>query len=172
MNYMITEFVKRQTADSRYGHFDGTWDELQRHIDRNDASILKYVDDRGVLHQSTPPNNFYSSVKPISGNLTATIEARREDEDEVIVVTCSKDKVPAKRVDLIFYPRSLLLEDGIVIEADWGLVSINCSPDRREVPMHPTTMARNQLRKSGGSPCNYTSEQWAEAVWFWSTHVQ
>jgi hypothetical protein len=34
--------------------------------------------------------------------------------------------------------------------------------------MDPLTMARNMLAKPGGTPCDYTAEQFAEAVWYWS----
>ena len=28
-------------------------------------------------------------------------------------------------------------------------------------------MARHMLAKPGGTPCDYTAEQFAEAVWYW-----
>jgi hypothetical protein len=34
--------------------------------------------------------------------------------------------------------------------------------------MDPLTMARNMLRKPGGTFCAYTAEEFAAAVWYWA----
>jgi hypothetical protein len=38
-------------------------------------------------------------------------------------------------------------------------------------PMHPMTMARNMLEKSGGTKAEYTGQQFAVALWFWREYA-
>ena len=79
-------------------------------------------------------------------------------------------KLPAQHVTLVFYSREALSPTE-EIEEDWGLVSINCSPIDKEVPMMPTTMARNYLEQTGGTKRSYTAKELADSIWFWSRHV-
>ena len=50
---------------------------------------------------------------------------------------------------------------------DWEIVAIIASPVETE-PMNPLTMARNFLEKPGGTFCEYTAREFAEAVYYWS----
>ena len=39
------------------------------------------------------------------------------------------------------------------------------------MPMGPVTMMRNQLELEGGTKAKYTSEEWAESIYFWQKYV-
>ena len=39
------------------------------------------------------------------------------------------------------------------------------------MPMGPVTMMRNQLELEGGTKAKYTSEEWAESIYFWQKYA-
>ena len=171
----LTEFVKRQTKYSKYSYFDGSEEDLLA-LAKN-AEKFVYVD--GILKiYPEDTTGFFTSVVPVAQydgqHYTARVEARREGEEPVITMYASgKGKAPAKMVELIFYPLTMLHGEADTSKGgeDWQLVSINASPTTEPTPMNPTTMARNQLNKEGGTFREYTPQEWAEAVWFWSQHM-
>ncbi|MBU2502315.1 DUF3228 family protein, partial [bacterium] len=73
---------------------------------------------------------------------------------------------------VVLYSREALLENGGTRsgDADWEIVCLLAGPEEDE-PMDPLTMARNMLAKPGGTPCTYTAEQFAEAVWYWAARA-
>ena len=56
-------------------------------------------------------------------------------------------------------------------DADWEIVAVLTGPWKDE-PMTPLTMARNMLRKPGGTYVKYTAKQFAESIYFWSQFIQ
>mgnify|MGYP000104930427 CR=1 FL=1 len=67
----------------------------------------------------------------------------------------------------------VLLENGGArsTDCDWEIVCVIASPVADE-PLDPLTMARNMLAKPGGTPCGYTADAFAEAVWYWSRRAR
>ena len=167
----ITDFVRRQTPESRFGHFDGDIEELtlvEDHVvvkDEPDLRIVSLVD----------TSRFRSSVvaiDPDSHRLRVDFESRQEGEERLAnFVATGGEKGPSGHVELVLYSREALAKEGIEIDRKWGLVSINCSPTDRPTPMRPETMARNMLEMEGGTKREYTAEDFAESVWFWSRFV-
>ena len=50
--------------------------------------------------------------------------------------------------------------------------SIHAVPKGIEkMPMGPVTMMRNQLELEGGTKAKYTSEEWAESIYFWQKYA-
>jgi hypothetical protein len=166
----ITDFVRRQTPESRFGHYEGDIEELML---LDDFVIVKDEPDLRIVSM-VDTSKFRSSVVAISSitqQLKAVISARQEGEDCLVNVTVTGEKGPARYVELILYSRAALAKEGIEIDRDWGLVSINCSPGFEPTPMRPETMARNMLGMKGGTQREYTAKEFADAVWFWSRHV-
>lgn len=180
-------FAARQTANSRFSHYEGTVKELIDVIRKAttpppgktyaDLRIKMIpVRDRvnGIVIVGVPPEGFWSSVKLIepSDVLKTVLAARREGEDPVLsTVIVGGKKVPAKFVEIVLYARETLGGDAAT-DADYEIVSINASPYEFEVPMDPTTMARNYLQKTGGTQQgDYGDQKWADAAWFWSRHA-
>jgi hypothetical protein len=105
-------------------------------------------------------------------NLEAEISQRREGEDSFVQVNAHGPAIDAKFAKIVLYSAQTLIDEGEERSGDfdWEIISIIASPVEDE-PMMPLTMARNQLGKEGGSQREYTSEQWALAVWYWSQYV-
>ena len=101
--------------------------------------------------------------------------ARREGELPVLsrwFDALDVDLKPAPYLDIILYSAEQLSSEGIEIEGDWGIVSINTVSDASEDPMPPITMMRNALGKEeGGSGVPLDKDEYARAVKFWSTHA-
>ena len=175
----IGEFVRRQTPESQYSHYEGTDEDLLRLIHDNWYRHTPGYRD-GVVLVPVYEEGFFSSVIKVTSEtpLEVDFKARCEGEQEHIGVIARGDKTNAKFVEIVLY-RSDVLEEGNerTTEADWEVISINASPcshnsdTHKEIPMRPLTMARNFLVKKGGTKGEYTAEQFAESIWFWSIYA-
>ena len=170
----VGDFVKRQTADSKFSHFDGSWQEL-RHLVNAFFDVAKPGYRDGVVLVAVPPSKFFSSVVPLRDDITlwSRFKARRAGEaSHLETVALRGRKVPAEYVEIVLYRADVLAEgDERSTDAEWEIVSINASPTLEPVPMPPYTMARNQLCLKGGTKGQYSPAEWAESVEFWSRHV-
>lgn len=168
-------FVKRQSPESRFAHFEGSWDELE-------ALVLAHFEKAkpgyrdGVLLVSVPPERFFSTTIEVTGDteLGARFEARQKDEDPILqVVARGLPKQPAKAVDIVLYRHDVLAEDNDrSSEAKWEIISVNARVTEAEEPMDPVTMARNYLHLAGGTKGKFTAKEFAESVLYWATHCQ
>ena len=171
MKIGINEFVRRQTLDSRFSHFAGSWDELAGLVEKHfDEAKPSYRD--GVLLVPVPTERFFSGVVEVTPDtpLKATFEARREGEDPFVqVVAVGGDKLPAKAVDVVLYSRDVREADGDAVSgAEWDVISINARPTEGSEPLTPMAMARNFLALPGGTAAEYTAKEFAEAIIYWS----
>jgi hypothetical protein len=171
----LDPFVLRQTAESKYSHFAGTWDELleRARIGFSEASP-GYRD--GVILVPSMTDDFFSGVVEVTPEtvLRAEFSARRRGEEPYIsVVAVGGRKLPAATVELVLYRRDVLLEDDpeTPVEADWHLVSINARPTEGPEPLTPQAMARNFLALAGGSKAEYSAEEFARSIIYWSTRA-
>ena len=76
-------------------------------------------------------------------------------------------------VEYILYRNDVLAEnDENSTSCKWELISIHAVPKGIEkMPMGPVTMMRNQLELEGGTKAKYTSEEWAESIYFWQKYA-
>ena len=77
-----SEFVKRQTADSEFSHFDGSWEELEQLVkDWWLSNKSGYRDD--VLLVSVPPEGFHTNIVQLKpgDKLAGEYKSRREGEE-------------------------------------------------------------------------------------------
>jgi hypothetical protein len=104
--------------------------------------------------------------------LHAEFTRRQEHEEGYVRVTGAGEPEPVRHAAVVLYSAAALLaNDGARSgDFDWEVVCLLATGVEDE-PMHPLTMARNMLAKPGGTPCSYTAEQFAEAVWYWSGRV-
>lgn len=167
-------FTHRQTPDSSFGHFNGSWEELE-------ALVLSHFDKAkpgyrdGVVLVPVPPEGFMSSILKVSGDtsLWASFGPRRKGEAPFIQVVAkgTGSKVPATHVDIVLYRHDVLVENSEhSCDADWEIVSVNCRVTEEETPMDPVTMARNFLHLEGGTKGDFSAEDFAKSIIFWSTH--
>ena len=169
----INKFVLRQTAESKFSHYSGNWEDLKSLVEKGfGESNSGYRD--GVRLVSVPAEGFFSGVVEVNGEtpLKAIFEARRKNEEPFLqIVAIGGEKLPAKVVEVVVYRRDVLLEDGpdaVSTEAEWEVVSINARPTEEEEPLTPMAMARNMLVLPGGTKATYTAEEFAKAIIYWS----
>jgi hypothetical protein len=170
-------FVKRQTADSKFSHFEGSWEELEHLVEEYFGVALPGYRD-GVCLVPVPPEGFYSGVVELTVDtpLKATFEARHAPEDAFVqVVALGGEKLPARAVNIVLYRHDVLAADGdATLDADgghayeWEIISINARPTEEEEPPTPMAMARNFLGLPGGTKAEYTTEEFARAIVYWS----
>ena len=78
----------------------------------------------------------------------------------------------AEWLDLVCYSRAQLEEEGMPIEADWGIVSINSEPLPQESPPTPATLLRNaQGKEYGGNGQPIDRERFLAAVAHWTRYA-
>jgi hypothetical protein len=171
MKIVVNPFAKRQTPNSKYSHFDGSWDELielvQDHFNGSE---------KGVVAVDVPAEKFFSGVTKLGEDsvLKAEFAARRKGEEPYVQITAiGGAKVPASSVQIIIYSHKALADDASG-DADWEIVSINASSTIRDgeaEPPTPVAMARNFLEMAGGTKREYTADEFARAIIFWSQHA-
>lgn len=179
----VTEFVKRQTPESRYTHFDGDWDELlqlvraqwpQRETSPHNSGVALVPMPQALAHR------FYTGIIEITPDtpLKAEFLPRVEGEEPFIQVSAAGGgKQPAQSAEIILYSHETLAQDGDAPptrEADYYIVSVNAYASPEKEPMNPMTMARNLLGLKGGTrpEVPYTAEEFARAIVYWGRHAR
>lgn len=179
------EFVKRQTPDSGYSHFEGTWEELEEMAamtllfgngpsywpDYPYKATPGYKD--GVILVEVEPTKFYSAIVKLEENskLTSNYAPRRLGEDPFIRTSAKAKKQPAKYAQLVLYRHDVLAENNErETDAEWEIVAIKARVTEEEEPMDPYTMARNFLHLKGGTKGDFTAEQFAKSIVYWNNH--
>ncbi len=167
-----SEFVRRQTQDSPFAHFLGTWEQLEKMVEN---SPWKTGYKPGVNLVPVPPEGFFSSIIQLTEDtmLGSAFKPRREGEEAYIHTYAVGQKMPAKKVEIVVYSKEVLAEGNErSTDADFEIVSINASPFAdRDVPMDPVTMMRNFLVRPGGTAGEFSAHQFAESILFWSQHA-
>jgi len=189
----INDFVKRQTPESKYAHFEGTWDELADMVgtfitDEDSGSTKDCVRSgyrSGVILVKVNPEKFRSSVVELKDGdkFISVYKPRREGEKPYIQSIYKGEKVPAKFVEIVLYSHDVLKENNEQsTELTWEIISINAFPDETESPMPPETAARNILGLPGGTDPKLADKSKDELIQFindlahsisyWNSHVQ
>jgi len=164
----INSFVLRQTAEAPYSHYEGTWEALVALVGANFSRANPGYKE-GVLLVPLPPEGFWSSTVPVTPEteLRAVFQARREGEAKYLSVRARGGKSQARFVFAVLYSKAVLGAEATT-EAEWEVVSINARETEDEEPMDPMTMARNFLELPGGTKGDFTAEQFARSIVYWS----
>jgi hypothetical protein len=173
MTIALNDFVRRQTPESPYSHFEGTEDELIQLV------CLCFHEGKqgykpGVLLVPVPPERFRSSTVQVNLEtpLRAVFGARREPEAPYLSVRAQGKKTQAKYAFVVLYSHAVLVEGNeATTDCDFEIVSINARESVEEEPMDPMTMARNFLVLEGGTRGDFTAQQFAESIVYWSTRA-
>ena len=170
----INAFSRRHTPESRFSHFNGSNEELVALV-RSGFLNATPGNREGVLLVPVYPTHFFSGVTEVNEqtDLKAEFTARREGEERYVHVSAAEaTKAPAKSAVIVIYSRGVLAEDGDnSTDCDWEIISINASALEVPEPPTPMAMARNLLHKAGGTQTEYSAEDFAKAILFWSKHV-
>jgi hypothetical protein len=176
MNEIKTsDFVKRQVRESRFSHTDLNWKELET-LTSCYFWLGKTGYKDGVMLIPVPSEGFYSAIAKVSDVLEweEVFESRQEGEVPVRTRVGIVEKKPeASHVDIVLYRCDVLAEDADYVQVGdhkWEIISINARTTEKPHPIPPITMARNQLEERGGTSAHYTSEEFAESIWFWNSH--
>jgi len=169
----ISNFVRRQTPEAPYSHFEGTWDELLEMVAEGvRGGWTKDGYKPGVMLVSVPPERFRSGTVLVTPEtpLRAIFQARREHEARYLSVRAQGQKTQARVVFVVLYSHEVL-GDEATTDCDWEIISINARETEAEEPMDPMTMARNFLVLPGGTKGDFTAQQFAESIIYWSTRA-
>jgi hypothetical protein len=181
-NIAVSEFVKRQTADSEFSHFSGTWDELRSRTQRNfDAGhTIPGYRDGVVLVNVEPgvpehPGCFYTNIIELQegDKLAGEYKARQPGEEpRKSTWVIGGKKMPAVSVQVVLYRHDVLAENNEQsCDAEWEIISINANPYEGEVPMSPGTMIANHFHFNGGTETGWDNDRFIaelkKSVMFW-----
>jgi Protein of unknown function (DUF3228) len=173
-------FVRRQTPESGYSHFVGTWEQLENiasaRMNRpewGDAITPGYKDGVVLVDMVPHAHWFYSAIVELTEEtkLTTNYAPRRLGEDSFIRVSAKAKKQMAKHASLVLYRHDVLAENNErETDAEWEIVAIKARVTEEEEPMDPYTMARNFLHLKGGTKGDFTAEQFAKSIVYWNNH--
>lgn len=172
-------FLKRQTIDSPFSCFLGTWDELEQlalaHFETRRPVIQDGKPRADQVLVSVPPDGFFAGTVEVTSNtpLIATFVQRRLDERPYIQIEAKGEKAAARTVELVLYRHDVLAaENSASTDADWEIISINADASGLgKQPLHPVAMARNFLHLPGGTPAVYSAEEFAIAIDYWNRYA-
>lgn len=172
-----SKFVKRQTKNSSYSHFEGSWKDLEemaeRYLNGYDNLFIRSGYRDGVILIDLPGWMFKSSIVKLDEDsvVTANFSPRLEKESPCIKIFVEAEKETANYASLVLYRADVLEEDNDrSSNADWEIVAIKARMTAEEEPMDPYTMARNFLHLSGGTKGNFSATEFAQSILYWNNH--
>ena len=165
----VNQFVRRQTADSRFSHYSGTFEEAAelalRHM-YQPCMRQGYRD--GVLEVDVPPQGFFCPVVTLQpgDRLTGAYEARRQGEvPRKSVGVIGGKKTPAKAVNIILYRYDVLEENKErSTECEWEIVSINARATEEPEPITVGALMANHFGADGGTSTMMDDHRFAVAL--------
>lgn len=151
----INPFVRRQTPDSRFSHWEFSEEELvDRILARFEDAVAGYRD--GVVLVPVEPDGVFSSTCILRPGdvLRGVYESRREGEEpRKSVYVEGGQKTPARRVDVVLYSSATLAEDGNNTlppeEGNWEVISVNARASEEDEPISPGTLMYNHFHVAG-----------------------
>jgi hypothetical protein len=170
------EFVKRQTPESGFSHFEGSWETLEKmteNVMRFPHCVRQGYKD-GVLLVDLDPFQFRSAIVRLDekSKISATYSPRRLGEAPFIRLGVKANKQPAKYASVVLYRADVLEENNErQTDAEWEIVCVKARVTEEEEPMDPYTMARNFLHLKGGTKGDFTAEQFAQSIVYWNNHT-
>lgn len=169
----VSSFVRRQTPESRFSHFSGSWDELiTRVAAKFDRAVPGYRG--GVVLVPVESEGFFSATVLLQeGDKFAGVYEARQPGEQPRKATgvVGGQKMPARRVQIVLYSRGALAEnnentpgscgsactgatcracDGTTF-ADWEVISVNATPTDEDEPMPVGTLMHNHFHVEGSN---------------------
>jgi len=170
MKIAMNEFARRQVEDSPFSHYEASFDDLVELVTTHFDNQEKGYRD-GVVLVNLPPGGFKAGVIRVypSTDIRTEVKPRREGEAPYIHVTAVGSKADAASVQIVLYHKDVLAEGKEnSTDAEWEIISVNASASPDPEPMDPMTMARNFLEMVGGTKGEFSAEDFAKSIVYWS----
>lgn len=181
----INSFVRRQTPESEFTHFEKGWERLLELVAENfDRAKPGYR--KGVCLVPVPADGFFCGVVTLEegDKLVGEYRARREGEEPRKTIRVFRPRVqhvdhisgagksPCTHVDVVLYSRETLQEGGEDCTGkDWDVISVNGRVTEEEMPIAPDTLIANHFELDGGTATGMSPEEFEaalrESVLFW-----
>ena len=149
---VVNPFVRRQTRESGFSHFEGTWEEMVERVRATCVAghaVPGYRD--GVLEVPVDPQGVFSGIVQLKAGdrLSGVFAGRTEGENPRKQFFVEGAKMPAAQATVILYRADVLAEDGDntldPAKEGWEIISLNASPVEGPMPMDPMTLCANQF---------------------------
>lgn len=168
----VSNFVKRQTPESSYSHYTGSWEGLRNMVEHEFAAGKAKPGYRdGVVLVPVPAEGFFSAVVTLDEHdiLVGGFEARQPGEEPRKVVRvdpgAGHGKESAKHVDIVLYRHDVLAENNEQSsDAEWEIISVNARITDEEMPMDPDTLMYNHFELSGGTATGMSDSEFVAAL--------
>ncbi len=170
-----SEFARgRHVPAGKHTWYEGTDEELLTLVrtgwpNRRPGAGREGLDQ--VVVVPVNPAGFVSSTVEVKEStvLHAVFDRRQAHEDGFVRVTAEGPPEEVRFASVVLYSADTVQENGGKRSGDfdWEVVCLIAGATEDE-PMDPVTMARNLLEKPGGTHCEYSPREFAEAVWYWS----
>ena len=165
----VSEFVKRQSPDSVFTHYQCRWSDLaNRTVEAFEEGNYTegYRDGVVLVHMpkwEVPLFFTYDAYPMFEGMKLDAQWAKtpgREHEPAKLQVKILEPKISCNYVDIIIYRKDVLQEDkDDITGADWDIVSINGRLKKDPPPIDPMTLVRNWLHLPGGTEMKGTTPE-------------
>lgn len=176
----VSDFAKsRHIDDSEFTSYQGSWNDLEHRTEEQCARCSfspGYRDGVILVHMTKEESQLfytYNGYPMFEGmKLSAEYKPRREGEAPRVCVRILEPKIQCKFVDIVLYRWDVLAENNErSYDAEWEIVSINGKLTDEVQPMAPLTMARNFLHLTGGTKGDFTAEDFAKSIIYWSKKI-
>lgn len=172
--FHITNFVRRQSPQSGYSHWEISDEEFLARLQRNFFKRKDGYRD-GVILVPVEPEGFFSGIVQLQegDKLVGEYKARRPGEDpRKSSYSLTGKKIPAKSVWIVLYNHDVLIEKNEnESDAEWEVVSVNASPTEDEPPIPTGALIANHLGLSGGTDTKMSDADFVallrKSVEFW-----
>jgi len=165
----VSEFVKRQTEDSQFTYYKGSWKDLANRTVKafKEGNYTKgYRDGVVLVHIPKWEASLFSTYDAYPMFEGMKLDAQwakvpgREHEPAKLQIKILEPRIPCNYVDIVIYRKDVLEEDrDNVTGADWDIVSINGRLAKDPPPIDPMTLVRNWLHLKGGTKMKGTTPE-------------
>lgn len=188
----VNSFVKRQTPESEFTHFDGSWEEVLALVAQNFSRAVPGYRE-GVCLVPVPGARFFCGIVELQegDKLVGEYRARRPGEEPRKELRALRDHVrspgpvaiergarpedttpipgggksPCTHVDVVLYSREVLAEgDEDRTGQDWDIISVNGRTSEEEMPIAPMTLIANHFELDGGTSTGMSPEEFEASL--------
>ena len=176
----VNDFVRRQVKGTGKTYSSLSYQEIAEYaqIELNNKNFEEGYREGVIIIKVKPDliQKFHCPFTKIVSNtkLKAVVTKRQPTEENYIQLRAlNGDPLDVGSAQIILYRNDVLAETGDeCTDKEWELIAFHAVPKFVDkMPMGPVTMMRNQLQLVGGTKGIYSSEEWAESVYFWQQYA-